>query len=159
MKVTEEAGSSLKSYVYVYIDPFDDRPFYIGKGKGDRAFAHLRSRSESDKVEKIRKIRSRGEEPRVEFLRYGLTDAEACLVEAAAIDLIGKENLTNCISGHHSGSFGRTRSEELVTITNPYLQAQGEQNQKKSFPCLLPHQLISAIKRSLSQLTSSIGAI
>lgn len=33
--------NKLKNYVYVYIDPFDDKPFYIGKGTGNRCFSHL----------------------------------------------------------------------------------------------------------------------
>ena len=33
--------NKLKNYVYVYRDPFDDKPFYIGKGTGNRCFSHL----------------------------------------------------------------------------------------------------------------------
>ena len=28
-------------YVYVYLDPRDSEVFYVGKGTGNRAFAHL----------------------------------------------------------------------------------------------------------------------
>jgi len=53
-------------------------------------------------------------EPKIHFLRFGLTDKEACLAEAAAIDLIGIRNLTNSIAGYHDSSFGRIDSAELL---------------------------------------------
>ena len=34
-------AEKLESYVYVYVDPETEKPFYIGKGKGDRFLAHL----------------------------------------------------------------------------------------------------------------------
>ena len=40
-------------YVYVYSDPRNNQPFYIGKGNGNRAFAHLGDKSESAKVGRI----------------------------------------------------------------------------------------------------------
>ncbi|MCH7911203.1 MAG: hypothetical protein IIB38_16510 [Candidatus Hydrogenedentes bacterium] len=32
----------LKWYVYRLIDPRNGQTFYVGKGKGDRVFAHIR---------------------------------------------------------------------------------------------------------------------
>ena len=51
MKTLENHGY----YVYVYSDPDTKKPFYIGKGKGNRCFAHLYDSKESDKVSKIQK--------------------------------------------------------------------------------------------------------
>lgn len=114
--MTPEVSALLKSYVYVYIDPRDNIPFYIGKGKGNRLFSHLYDRSDKRKSMRIKEIQQEGKEPRIELLRYGLSDAEAALVEAAAIDLIGKAKLTNEIAGHHSGSFSRITSQEVITM-------------------------------------------
>ena len=99
MRMTDEVVAVLKSYVYVYLDPRDGQPFYIGKGKGGRLFSHLDDRSESRKVARITELHALGMEPRIDLLRYGLSDTEAALVEAAAIDLLGKANLTNIASG------------------------------------------------------------
>ena len=37
-------------------------------------------------------------------------------MEAAIIDLIGLENLTNQVAGYHSGSFGRINSQDLILM-------------------------------------------
>ena len=94
-EITSEVAKILKSYVYVYIDPRKGKLFYIGKGTGNRLFSHLSEKSETDKVERIAEIRRSGKEPLIEILRYGLSDLEARLVEAASIDLIGKANKSN----------------------------------------------------------------
>lgn len=114
--ITSEIAEILKSYVYVYIDPRDGKPFYIGKGKESRLFSHLEDQSDSDKVDRIVQLREAGMEPQIELLRYGLSDAEAELVEAAAIDLIGIHNLTNRITGYHKSSYGRITSQEVIRM-------------------------------------------
>jgi hypothetical protein len=115
-EITPEVAKVLKAYVYVYIDPRNGKPFYVGKGKGNRLFAHLKDKSEIEKVAKIAEIRQSGKEPRIEILRYGLSDSEAHLVEAASIDLIGKDKLTNRMSGHHESSFGRITSQRVISM-------------------------------------------
>jgi uncharacterized protein len=115
-EITPEVAEILKSYVYVYIDPRNGKPFYVGKGIGNRLFSHLQDRSETEKVAQIAEIRRSGKEPRIEILRYGLSDSEARLVEAASIDLIGKAKLTNLISGYHEGSYGRITSQRVITM-------------------------------------------
>jgi len=117
--LTKDVAETLKSYVYVYIDPRNGEPFYIGKGKGERLFSHLDDHSDTCKVARIAEIRHSGKEPQIDILRYGLSDNEAALVEAAAIDLIGKGRLTNIVSGIHSQSFGRITSQDLFTLLTP----------------------------------------
>ena len=119
MRLTSENLNILKSYVYMYIDPRNNEIFYIGKGKNGRVYAHLRDTSEHDKTARIAKIRQAGQEPQIDFLRYGLSDSEAMLVEAVAIDLIGKSQLTNKASGSHKESFGRISEKDLKTKLNP----------------------------------------
>jgi uncharacterized protein len=115
-EITFEVAKILKSYVYVYIDPRNGKPFYIGKGTGNRLFSHLQDQSETEKAKQIAEIRHCGKEPRIEILRYGLSDSDARLVEAAAIDLIGKGKLTNRMSGYHKESYGRITSQRVITM-------------------------------------------
>lgn len=63
MKLTDEVTEILKSYVYVYVDPRNEDPFYIGKGKGDRLFSHLDDQSDNEKVARIAEIQRSGKEP------------------------------------------------------------------------------------------------
>jgi len=85
----------------------------VGKGRGNRAFAHLMDKSESLKVKRIEEIHAAGLIPKIEILAFGLDDLAAFKVEAAAIDLIGFENLTNSQIGHHARQYGR-RSIDTV---------------------------------------------
>ena len=110
---------ALDNYVYVYSDPLDHEPFYIGKGTGNRAFSHLKEKSESEKVEKIEEISNREngpKEPIIEILAYGLDKETAEIVEAAAIDLIGLKKLTNQKRGHGNGEYAIIEAEALDAI-------------------------------------------
>lgn len=105
--------AALGYYVYVYSDPDTKKPFYVGKGKGNRVFSHLSDQSESEKVRKIESIRAKDKEPIIEILAHGLDEETAFKVEAAAIDLIGIENLTNMQRGHESSTYGKIEASIL----------------------------------------------
>lgn len=113
MKFADEVISEIRSYVYIYIDPNTDEVFYVGKGQGNRCFEHLDEESGSNKVKKINELRSKNQQPKIELLRYGLTDNEATLIEASLIDFIGLDNLTNKVRGQHSKSFGRMSIQDI----------------------------------------------
>ena len=110
--------SSLGHYVYLYIDPRNGSIFYVGQGKGGRALAHLKDRSQSDKVTRLDELSRLGLEPQIEILRYGLTQEEALHVEAAAIELLGISELTNQVLGHGFDRKRRTMLEDLVHELN-----------------------------------------
>lgn len=123
-----EVARKLGHYVYLYVDPITNDIFYVGKGRGNRAFSHLADTSESEKAERIAEIRRAGREPIVEILVHGLkTQEEAYRVEAAAIDLLGKGQLTNAVRGWRSGTYGRMSAEQIeaqygadeVEVTHP----------------------------------------
>ena len=141
----------LFSYVYGLLDPRTEPPtlFYIGKGKGNRVFAHaadaLVDPTDSDKLELIREILEKHEVQSV-ILRHGLSDGAAFDVECALIDLCRHflhVNLTNVQGGHRSDAFGVMTTDEtirkyeaqplevlepdcvLININNSYRRAKG----------------------------------
>lgn len=105
---TSEIIKEIKYYVYLLSDPISGEIFYVGKGKGNRVFSHLKDTSESKKVKKFQEIKDKGLEPKIEFLVHGVEDEISIKkIEAAIIDLIGKNKLTNKVGGYESASFGR----------------------------------------------------
>lgn len=104
---------TLGSYVYIYSDPDTQKPFYVGKGKGNRVFDHLKDDSDTPKVAKIQQLLRHGKAPCIEILAYGLDEETALIVEAAAIDLIGIDNLTNEVRGFEPRKYDRIKVEEL----------------------------------------------
>jgi hypothetical protein len=126
---SQNVFKQLVYYVYLYIDPrkeYDNQIFYVGKGKGNRAFSHLAEESLSDeselegkKIKRIREIKAEGLQPRIDILIHGLKDEEQALrIEASIIDLIGLNNLTNKQSGYHSATYGRMSVEQVSAIYN-----------------------------------------
>lgn len=115
MDISPDVERHLGFYVYAYIDPRDKSVFYVGKGVGSRAIAHLNEESESQKVLRILEIRESGSEPRIDIIARGLRDdREATRVEAALIELIGITNLTNIVRGHQSTDFPRRELRHII---------------------------------------------
>ena len=105
---------ALKHYVYIYSHPATDEIFYVGKGKGNRVFAHLEEENDNQKVQYIKELRSQGLKPKIEILIHGLEDEKTALrVESSIIDLLGIKNLTNRQSGYKSAAFGRMTIEQV----------------------------------------------
>jgi hypothetical protein len=105
---------NLGFYVYLYVDPRSGYSFYVGKGQGDRILCHLSDTEDTEKVRLIAELREVGLEPRLEILKYGLTEQEAFLVESAAIDLLGIHELTNRVKGHGAMENGRASLAEII---------------------------------------------
>jgi len=118
-------------YVYFLIDPETKQVFYIGKGVGNRVFAHanaaISNPTPSEKLDRIREIHDRGLSVEHVIHRHGLTEKEAFEVEAALIDYVGIEALTNQVQGLNSDDRGRMSVADIiekyaapeVTITEP----------------------------------------
>ncbi|MDT2706787.1 LEM-3-like GIY-YIG domain-containing protein [Enterococcus dispar] len=117
-------------YVYSLVDPRNNLPFYIGKGKGNRIFAHkqaaLGSKREQElfeptesesilKLKTIRDILSAGVDVKEYILSYGLTQEEAFASENALINyakLIQGLPLTNLVSGHGTSAMSVEEIED-----------------------------------------------
>lgn len=122
---TADVIKQLQYYVYRLIDPRTGQTFYIGKGKGNRVFAHINDalknykgesyeETEEDeisaKISQIREIKRAGLEVIHIIQRYGLTEKEALEVEAALIDCY--PGLTN-IQGGYSSDRGVNNADVL----------------------------------------------
>lgn len=94
---------SREYYVYVYYDPRNFQPFYIGEGKDNRKFSHLSDRMETKKTNTIREIEAAGLKPIVRVIAKGLTEEQALLVEKTL--LWSTPGLTNAASGYFSENF------------------------------------------------------
>ena len=95
-------------YTYALIDPRNGKPFYIGKGKNDRAYRHVGHARNGNvigntyKHRKIRRILDTGLEPIVRIISSCLDEKTALRRESFIIDMIGLENLTNFKRGEYS---------------------------------------------------------
>ena len=117
---SQAAKENLMGYVYFLQDPRDGEVFYVGKGVGDRVFSHLAESVETDagteKIDRIREIHNTGCAVQHFILRHGLTEKEAFEVEAAMIDFVGQDNLSNVMGGHYSRDFGLKSAGEISAM-------------------------------------------
>jgi uncharacterized protein len=111
-----EVAEKLQYYVYRLIDPRNGETFYIGKGKGNRVFAHARGDIETDslseKMTRIRSIHIAGFDVAHVIHRHGLSEKSAFEVEAALIDAY--PGITNIMDGHGNSDFGAMHSSEII---------------------------------------------
>ena len=101
-------SEQLRWYVYRLIDPRNGETFYVGKGQGDRIFAHAKGLLDGGeeniadpKLQRIREINAAGLEAGHVIHRHGIETARiAYEVEAALIDAY--PGLENKVRGHGS---------------------------------------------------------
>jgi hypothetical protein len=108
-------AEKLKTYVYRLIDPRNGDTFYVGKGQGDRVFAHIREQVGEDdpnnKLKRIRDIHLAGFEVAHVIHRHGMDEKTALEVEAALIDAY--PGLTN-IAGGFGSDYGAMHAKEII---------------------------------------------
>ena len=128
-------------YVYQLIDPRNNKPFYIGEGKGERASSHLSFNSgcrnpHKDRI--IRKIQSLGLEVIVSIVHTNLTKEQSISFEEKLIEEIGLENLTNIcananppvLRGERNGFYGKTHTPETKKILGDVNRGKDLKSQK-----------------------------
>ena len=119
---SQEVQRQLQNYVYRLVDPRNAITFYVGKGKGNRVFDHIKcaiktyggdDEDESDlKYQQINEIKASGLKVIHLIHRWGLSDSEAFEVEAALIDAYS--GLTNKQSGHDADR-GIANIEQIIS--------------------------------------------
>ncbi len=114
-----EVIDEIKYYVYRLIDPRNGETFYVGKGKGNRVFNHMKcaikkeeSDDLSDKLSTIREIRNSGLNVIHVIHRHGMDEKTSIEVEAALIDAY--PGVTNIQGGHSSNDYGPMNSIEII---------------------------------------------
>ena len=98
-------------YTYALINPFTNQPFYIGKGKKNRAMDHINEalktsnkESNPNKLNTIREILSNNGKVIIKYIDTNLTEKLAFELEIFVIELLGRSNnntgiLTNMTKG------------------------------------------------------------
>lgn len=115
LNIPPEVALHLGYYVYLYIDPQSGKPFYVGKGKGQRVLSHLSAKGESRKVNRLRELKKQGLAPQIDILAHALPDEETALrIEASVIDLLRLDELSNKVRGWRSIQLGRMSLKDLV---------------------------------------------
>lgn len=124
---SQKAQEELGYYVYCLVDPRDRKIFYIGKGIGNRVFAHAGDALEyedvnTDKLEKIREIIKSGREVVHYIIRHRLSEEDALTVESVLIDFLTYKDfnteslLTNIVAGHHQWDEGIKTVNEIKQL-------------------------------------------
>lgn len=120
----ERTKNNIGCYVYRLVDPRTGQTFYVGKGKGNRVFDHIKMAESlfdenNDKVslkyQTIKDIQNEGLEVIHIIHRWNMSDDEALLVESALIDCY--PGLANIQSGHDH-DHGIISAQKLDSIFN-----------------------------------------
>jgi hypothetical protein len=81
-------------YCYLYRDPSrNNEPIYVGKGKGQRAFVHLKRRDVHPFTQRLQMMAKNAVKPVIEFLVKDCDEELALLCEVEAIDKFGRKDL------------------------------------------------------------------
>lgn len=113
-----EVQEELKSYVYRLIDPRNGETFYVGKGRGNRVFAHIREERNlagdeaSNKLRRIREVRVHGFEVAHVIHRHGMDERTAFEVESALMDAY--PGLENEARGTGANARGAMHAKEII---------------------------------------------
>jgi hypothetical protein len=118
-------------YVYALVDPRDDSVFYIGKGTGNRVFAHAAAAADlaaepTAKLDRIRAVNDAGREVECFIIRHGIeSERLAYEIEAAVIDTLrlldpdlntDRFQLTNAVLGHRHALKGLAHASQVASL-------------------------------------------
>jgi hypothetical protein len=114
-----EVAEKIGYYVYALKAPGSRKPFYIGKGKGNRVFAHAKAAIKTNdvvaKLDEIRSILASHKKVEYQIIRHGLTEKEAYEIEPTLIDYLGLDQLSNRVAGHEMSDRGLMTASEILS--------------------------------------------
>ena len=118
-------------YVYALVDPRDQSVFYVGKGTGNRVFAHAAAAADlaeeaTAKLDRIRAIHEAGRDVECFIIRHGIdSERQAYEIEAAVIDTFrllapdlntDRFQLTNAVLGHRHALKGLAHASQVASL-------------------------------------------
>lgn len=112
----------MEYYTYLLINPLTDLPFYVGKGKGNRAWSHLKHYDPHNhhKSGTVRKIQKQGLEPIICIVKNNISNTDAKLFETKLINYYGKyinggilTNIADGGQGGYTGPVSKATSKKL----------------------------------------------
>lgn len=158
-KFDRKVAKILGDYVYVLRDPRDNKVFYVGKGEGNRLFAHfneadkvLKSKKQNTWTAKLRRIVEIWEEDLdVDWwiVRYNLKsgttppldafDVEASLIDVLEISQNGPA--LNDIAGRRKTTRGILSADDVAALAAPTV------NPKKPYPAVFIFPIQNALEQ------------
>lgn len=152
-----EVHKEIGYYVYRLIDPRNGNTFYVGKGTGDRVFAHAKGALKESDYEKdedaetndpkssvIREIIDSGLDVIYVIQRWGMDEKTAFEVESALID--SYPGLTNKVKGH-SHDRGACNVHDLIQQFKREIYAEPD----------FPYVLIKTTQERIDQIVKEKG--
>ena len=108
-------------YVYAYFEPGHEKPFYIGKGKDQRAYQHT-CRCRITKLRthfynKLCKLLKRGVKPQIVLLQENMPEEEAFELEKWLIAFFKRHCDGGCLCNHTLGGEGGSGYKRQATVT------------------------------------------
>ena len=115
----------MRYFIYAYFEPNNDKPFYVGKGCGDRHLQHLKRdilyKKNTMFYCKLRKMLRNGILPIVKKLLENLTEQEAFEKEKLFIRIYGRRDIgTGCLCNHTDGGEGATNTLSVGFLGNKH---------------------------------------
>lgn len=95
--MAKSKSNQRKYYVYVYKNPIDGVPFYVGKGCGNRCYKHLKETKDNTENYKkyciIKYLRNLGLSPEIEIISSDLSESDAYDLEKMLIEKYGRRDI------------------------------------------------------------------